>query len=370
MKYYTKKNIDKTGAHYRMIFGKRSDGKTYAVIHDALKKYWETGEQLAVIRRWDDDFSGENSAKTMYDSLMCNGDGDNVVARITNNAFTGVEYYAGKYYLTVTENDKICRSGHVIALAFSLTRAEHYKSGSYPKVKTVLFDEFLTDRMYLPDEFITFQNLLSTIIRKRDDVTIYMCGNTIAKYNPYFTEMGLTRAKDMKPGDLDVYSYGETQLRVAVEFSDSPSKNAPSDVYFAFNNPKLAMITGQGEVWQMKMYPHCPCKYTPAQVIFTYFIIFDNQLLQCEIILKGTDSFTYIHRKTTPLQRPTVDLIYCLDPDIRPNWKRKLTQPEKAIEIRVAWYFKAGKVFYQDNEIGELVRAYLTACKQDTLTAK
>src|SRR5699024_5250425 len=122
---------------------------------------------------------------------------------------------------------------------------EHDKSTAYPKVKTIFFDEFLTRQYYLPDEFVTFMNVVSTIVRQRDDVIIFMCGNTVNQYCPYFTEMGLTHVKEMNKGVIEVYKYGESRLKVAVEYADSISKSGkPSDVYFAFDNPNLQMITG------------------------------------------------------------------------------------------------------------------------------
>ena len=37
-----------------------------------------------------------------------------------------------------------------------------------------------------------FMNVLSTIIRDRENIKIFMLGNTVNKYCPYFDEMGLT----------------------------------------------------------------------------------------------------------------------------------------------------------------------------------
>ena len=183
----------------------------------------------------------------------------------------------------------------------------------------------MTRGRYLVNEFILFQNLLSTIIRQRNDVTIFMCANTVNKYAcPYFTEMGLHRVKEMKQGEIDVYTYGDSGLLVAVEFSDSPSKSKPSDVYFAFNNPRLQMITGKGNVWEMDIYPHCPTKYAPRDVLFTFFILFDSEILQGEIVLKDELYFLFIHRKTTPLKDEANDLIYSQEYNARPNYRRNI----------------------------------------------
>ena len=189
-----------------------------------------------------------------------------------------------------------------------------------------------------------------------------MIGNTVNQYCPYFKEMGLTNVRKMQPGNIEIYNYGESGLRVAVEYTESPEDGKPSDVYFAFNNPKLTMITGGA--WEIDIYPHCPCKYKPKEIIFTYFIAFVDDLLQCEIIQHEDLLFTFIHRKTTPLKDDTNDLIYSPDFNPRPNYRRKITAPTRELERKILWFFKNDKVFYQDNQIGEVVRNYLLWCNE------
>ena len=63
-----------------------------------------------------------------------------------------------------------------------------------------------------------FANVLSTIIRHRNDVKIFMLANTVNKYCPYFKEMGLKHITEMKQGSIDIYTYGSSDLRVAVEY--------------------------------------------------------------------------------------------------------------------------------------------------------
>lgn len=367
IKYYSSKNIREKNALYNIIFGERSNGKTFDILKIAFEDFINSGEenQLGIIRRWDEDFTGANSARTCYDSLICDGHGKNQIKIISNGKYDGVEYSAGKYYLTTYDNEKqkSIRTDKIIALGFSLTGAEHehYKSGAFPKIKTILFDEFMTRKFYLQDEFVTFQNLISTIVRQRANVKIYMCGNTVNRYCPYFREMGLYRAKNMSKGDIDVYTYGDSGLTVAVEYSDSPSKSKASDIYFAFNNPRLEMI--KSGAWEIDIYPHCPCKYRPCEILFTYFIIFDGDILQCEIIQHDAYLFTFIHAKTTELKNVEGDLIYTTDYNVRGNYKRNILKPTSKLEKRVTDFFLRDKVFYQDNEIGEIVRNYINWCK-------
>lgn len=360
--YYSLKRILEYGAKYNVIFGERSNGKTYAVQLYALEKYVKNGEQLALVRRYEEDFTGKRGV-SMFNNIVTNGE----VTRLTGGEYNNITYYASKWYLSYTdpETGKTTKDETPFCTGFAISGQEHDKSTGYPKITTIMFDEFLTRSFYLPDEFVLFCNTLSTIIRLRTDVTIFMLGNTVNKYCPYFAEMGLTHAKSMEPGTIDLYRYGDTELTVAVEHTKPNSQGKPSDYYFAFNNPKLNMIT-KGE-WELEVYPHCPIKYRPMDIKYTYFIQFDKELLQCEIVKRDNNEFTFIHRKTTPLKGEEKDLIYSTVHDSRPNWRRRITKPYFPVEKIIARHFITDKVFYQDNEVGEIVRNYLIWCKSSEI---
>jgi len=348
--------IKKKKAKYNVIFGERSSGKTYGVELEILKNWIEKRQQGAIIRRMDEDFRGQRGQQ-MYDALVAN----NEIEKLTKGEWTGVTYRSKRWYLSrLDEKGKPEMQETPFCFAFSLSAYVHDKSTSYPGVTTVCFDEFICNTGYLSDEFILFQNTLSTIIRQRSNVTIYMLGNTVNKYGcPYFKEMGLTNVQKMKQGTIEVYTYGQTELTVAVEFTGN-KKSKDSDVYFAFGNEKLSMIT-RGS-WEINVYPHKPCKFCPKDIIFTYFIKYEEYILQCEIVRTGNNFFTFVHIKTTELKDPDRDLIYSLEYDPRPNWGRRLTAPVNELQKKVAWFWKADKVFYSDNEIGELVHNYLIEC--------
>lgn len=354
-KFYSLKNILSKNAKYNVIMGERSNGKTYSVLSYGVKRFIENGEQTAIVRRWQDDFTGKRGA-TMYDALVSN----NEISRATNGEWTGIYYYGSRWFLCKYEDDKRITHEKPLAYGFSISSMEHDKSTSYPDITTILFDEFLTRTTYLPDEFVLFMNVISTIVRHRTNVTIFMLGNTVNKYCPYFKEMGLTHIKDMKPGDLDLYKYGDSELTVAVEYTTPNKQGKKSDLYFAFDNPKLSMITGGA--WEIDIYPHCPVKYTPNEILFIYFIEFFGDLLQCEIIQHENSCFTFIHRKTTKIKNPESEIIYSPNISHLPNYKRKITKPRNNLEKKIAEHFVKEKVFYADNEVGEIVRNYLLWC--------
>lgn len=356
-KYYNYKKINNKNAVYNLIIGERSNGKTYGALKQAIEKWYENKEQFVYVRRWREDVIGRR-AKSIFTPFISDG----TIEDITNNEYSGVAYVMGSFYMcTYDENGKpIYSDNDVIGYPYALSENEHNKSTSYPKVKTIIFDEFITNHLYLQDEFVLFMNTVSTIVRKRTDIKIYMLGNTVNKFCPYFKEMGLTNVDKMKQGSIDVYSYGDNGLTVAVEYCDTDNKNKQNNFYFGFDNPKLEMI--KGGAWEINAYPHIPIKYKPKDVVYTYFIIFSDKVYQCEIVNVDKNIFTYIHEKTTELKDTDNDLIYDMDYNSKMNYNTSIKKPMNKLQERIYWFYRFDRVYYQDNTVGDAIHNYLKLC--------
>lgn len=363
MRYYSTEKIDRENAIYNVIYGERSNGKTYSVLQKIVKNFAKGNGTGAYIRRWNEDFA-HGTATSLFNGLVQN----NEIAKATKGRWTGVRYWSNAWYFTREDAEgKVETMKDPFCYKFALTGMEHTKSSSYPSVTTICFDEFISRKGYLPDEFVLFMNVLSTIIRDRDNVTIYMLGNSVNKFCPYFKDMGLNHVKFQKKDTIDMYRYGDTKLTVAVEYSDKPEKSKPSDKYFAFDNPELKMITS-GE-WEISVYPHLPLGYhlRPKDIKFIYFIQFEENTLQCEVVMNKNENFTYIHKKTTPLKKPEKDLIYNDECSILFNRSRNISRAATVIQNKILWYYSNEKVFYQDNDTGEIVRNYIMWCRKNVL---
>ena len=358
--WYSYDKIDSYKCQYNMIIGERSNGKTYGALYKIISNYVKSGRKGAYIRRYKEDYRGKRG-----DALFESIEKDGVISKLTDGKYDGVKYQSGRWYFS--KFDKATQKKMAVddpfCYGFALSDMEHDKSTSYPDVTTVVFDEFLTRSFYLVNEFILFCNTLSTIIRHRNDVKIYMLANTVNKYAPYFAEMGLKHVSAMEKGDIDVYSYGTSNLKVAVEYCASPKKEGrKSDVYFAFDNPNLEMITGG--TWEIDLYPHCPTDYSRRNIEFVFFIKFEESVLQGELIIKDNYNFVYIHRKSTPIRDEDDDLIFTMEYDPRPNIVRGLDKSDMKCVKMIRQYFRNDKVFYQDNEVGEEVRNFLQESKR------
>lgn len=362
--YYSLDKIKTLKCQYNLIFGKRSNGKTYSVLSEAVKKYAESGEQSAYLRRYREDFIGKRGQ-----NLFAAVANDGLISKYTNGKWTTVKYNASQWFFAKPDEknpDRLISASEPFCFGFSLSSMEHDKSVSYPKITTIIFDEFISRVGYLNNEFVTFMNCLSTIIRQRDNVTIYMLGNTVNKYCPYFKEMGLGHIEDMEPGKIDVYTYGESDLKVAVERTINHNIGGrKSEKYFAFDNPSLAMITGGS--WELDLYPHCPREYEDKDITFKFFLVFNDQILQAEIVELDDCTFIFFHRKSGEIRHPDIDLVFSDDYDPRPNHVRNLRRSTLDVCKQIGVYFKDSKVFYQDNDVGEIVRNYLQFCKNDII---
>lgn len=363
-KYWDIRPIKKIPAQYRIIIGERSNGKTYGVLYDSIKNYIEHGHQFAYVRRWPEDIK-TRKMQQVFEPLCVNGE----ITRLSNGKWNGVRFRYGKFYLIATDGEgQLVEDERPFAFTFAISAMEHDKSIEYPGIKRIIFEEFISRLSYIPDEFSLFMNLLSTLIRGRDDMEIWMLGNTVSKECPYFREMGLKHIYQQTPGTIDTYEYkaedGDGTIHtmlIAVEYTKNLSSKK-SDRYFIFDNPKVKMITGGA--WELAIYPHLFENYMKNQIIFTFFINYrEDTLLQCEVIEGKRGFFIYVHQKTTKLKELEEDLIYSPNPSSNPNHRTDITRPQYKIENKILELIRLERICFQDNEIGEVFNDYLKWCR-------
>lgn len=357
-RYYDVSHLlkDYPNAHYYVVFGERSNGKTYSAIDYALRQYFKYGEQFAYVRRFGEDIRPKNIG-----TLMAGHVENGRITELSGGRFSLVNYTSNKFFACNFDEEtrKIEMDINPMGFTFDLNSMEHHKGTSYPKITTIIFDEFLSRQGYLPNEFVLFMNTLSTIIRDRSNVRIFMLGNTVNKFCPYFAEMGLKHIKEQKPGTVEIYNYAQTGLSVAVEYCDPMSNRGgkSSDIYFAFDNPQLQMITTGA--WEIAIYPHLNVRYKPKDIIFQFFISFDDAILHCEMISTEYSYFMFVHPKTTPIKDEDNDIIYTNRPNERWNYRVGIENQRDKLSLEIRKLIRENKVFYSDNETGEILRNYL-----------
>ena len=374
-KYYTLDEINKLDADWNIVVSGRSDGKTYAVLSEILKNYVNSGyvKQGAYLRRRAVDFSSLNNDQ-LFAGIVQNG----LVNELTGGKWNDVHYNSRRWYLSrINEEGERENDENPFCFAFALSEMEHNKSISLPSITIIAYDEFLTRSLELKNEWAILLNVLSTIIRDRDDVKIYMLANTVSYYSTYWDNFGIN-IQDIPINTIRLYKMGKNEeLSFAVEYYNSANRKKDSEKYFCFDDPHVSMITKA--LWETDLYPHLPKVWNEKKemdefieledndVDFSFFVKYKNDLVQCDWIDKGDWNFIFVHKKTTPIKYIDDDIVFSLEATPRANWIPNLMKSKSLISKAVYDMIIEGKVFFQDNVCGETFSKYLESCVSTSL---
>ena len=216
MKYYSDENIKAQEARYNIIFGGRSNGKSTAIcksliddhMNHKIKKF---GRVLRFITDARDDLM---NAWFQSDYLM----------EYTRDTYGNEVWYDGQqWYFIKAGEDPYARKTlkDYFGRVFILNTEYKYKSAQFPDINRLIMEEFvlLNSADYLPVEFELFMSLISTINRDRDDLNVWLIGNTLNKANPYFEGLGINIDKlHIYPGQIRTLRnhYG---VKYAIEYA-------------------------------------------------------------------------------------------------------------------------------------------------------
>ena len=137
-----------------------------------------------------------------------------------------------------------------------------YKGNGYDAVKTIFFDEFIEDvdtTTIIPlsrSEFLKgYSQQLSTIVRRRKDVKIVACANSINPKSPLFDYYNID-ARKLEQGKVYIFNRkiddGDT-LKICVLYTEPPQK-AHVSKHLAVYESQTNDMTING-AWQEEVYP-------------------------------------------------------------------------------------------------------------------
>lgn len=315
-------DINATGCDFRMIVGERSNGKTYpTIVFDGLMKFIDSGytHSFAYVRRWDEDI--KTNAPELFNGCSQNG----WIKWYTKGKYNNVHYYRGKWYLIRTDEhgDTVEKCKQPFAYAFALSRSDHYKGADYPNIYTIIFDEFIADGAgYAPREWNKWQSILSTIIRRRNDIVVYMIANTVSPNCGYFDAYGI-HIDSIPQGTITKYEYkagGTLALEYCASTEGASNKAQPSDKYFLIdgNMGECSNMITRGQ-WEIQKSPHLPryLSHKGKTMMCFWIVTSRDKIIQGNIIETDGMACVFFHNKTTPLQWRQDDYIYLptWDPD-------------------------------------------------------
>lgn len=170
--YYDIHKILTYNALLNILVGERGVGKTFSTSEFVTNEFIKKKHEFVYVRRYKTEIS--KSTKKFFDALI-------VEDKFPNNK---LEVKGNTFFI----DDNLC--GYSIAL----TAAQAQKSVNFSRVKYIIFDEFILENSsshYLKNEVEVFLGLIETIARTRD-VKVFMLGNAVTPYNPYFLFFNIT----------------------------------------------------------------------------------------------------------------------------------------------------------------------------------
>lgn len=159
------------------VLGERGVGKSFGAKQHVVSRYLKTGEQFIYVRRY----------KTELDTALNNFFGD-----LQENGYFEDNFLQVKKSKMLT---KFMCDGKVCGYAVPLSTSNILKSTAFPKVKTIIFDEFMLPvggtYRYLKNEVTLMLDVIETVFRLRDGKVLFLGNNTGIYGNPYFAYFNL-----------------------------------------------------------------------------------------------------------------------------------------------------------------------------------
>lgn len=268
--HYNLDNIDKENALINLIWGERSNGKSYQVKHKkAINPFLESmikdgmnRDRFILMRRLREEITTEKIERYFADVD---------IASLTNNEYNIITYYRKEVYLGNynIETGKVKR-GEKIGYVVALSTEQHYAGASYLDVKNIIFEEFMSRSVYLANEPDKLMNFWNTVDRKRGIVRMWLVGNSISRVCPYLTDWGLQNiVSKQQQGTiitklLDTGTFtddGEPiKIKLAIEYCKSSGKSS-----FAIGKHKDMLNKGS---WQTDPQPHLPKSLKEYKLLF------------------------------------------------------------------------------------------------------
>lgn len=341
--HYNIDNIDKLDANFNLIYGEKSNGKSYQVKHKkAVEHYLKTGKRFILLRRWREDISN-----LWIERYFADVD----VAKLTNNKYNCITQYRKELFFSVYDVEtKKTKRFEKIGYVVSLSTEQHLSSASFIDVDVIIFEEFMERGSYIPHEPDRLMVFYSTVDRKRGITKLYMVGNSISRVCPYIKDWGLDEIfRKQKQGEISVKEIQneENKVKIAIEFCQSSGGKT-----MTIGNASKMIDSG---AWQSFPQPHLPKSKNEYKVLFRCGFQYKGFKFLGEFLVDKEDSKNicwFIYPKYSEFDKKTI--IFSDEIHISKYWQRDIYNITiNNDRLRNLFHsFRESQIFYSDDLCG------------------
>ena len=338
--HYDISNILKTNANFYLIWGEKSNGKSYQVKHLAIENYLKTGNRFILMRRWREDIS------TLWIEQYFN---DVDVKKLTKGKYNIIVVYKKTlYFANVNEDGKAVR-GEKIGYVMALSTEQHMSGASFLDVDMIIFEEFMERGVYISQESTKMMITYNTVDRKSGRTKLFMVGNTISRVNPYLVDWNLLPiVRKQKQGDIDVVTFhNETNdVKLAIEYC-----KASGGKQMSIGSASSMIEKGS---WQSEPQPHLPKSKKCYKTLFRFVFQFKDFRFLCEYLQDKEEKEKrcwFVYPKYTEIYPNTFVISDKIN--ISPYWQRDIYNVNINEKIkRLFQSFRENMIFYSDDLTG------------------
>lgn len=346
----------KNNCKYYVSVSERSTGKTTNWILLGLVMNKLYGTQIQYVRQSEAMILPKNIGQMMS---VINSFG--YVEKLTDGKYNMLRYKNRHWrYARTGEDGEVLEESDSVMFCMDLDHNETLKSSyNSPRGDLIIFDEFIAQR-YRLNEFVTFCDLVKTIIRDRLSPIIVMLANTTDRYNTYFQELDIQQEiLGCKIGESFRKNIGgSTPLYCELVGNKNEARAHLNSLFFKFKNPRLASITG-GD-WAIDSYPHIQ-KEDCIVLLKNRVISYNNALVGLEVCHNDRlGNFVKAHRIN---KLHDESIVYQLD-EIT-HWKQRRRFGHTKLDGYVWTLYQRGKWYYSTNEVGNIVDSFIRQARQN-----
>lgn len=340
--HYNLDKIDNLNANYNLIYGEKSNGKSYQVKHKkGIEKYLKTGRRFILMRRWESDLTS-----AWIESYFSDVD----IQKLTNNKYNCVTKFRNELYLTTMTEDYKKKRGEKIGYAIPISLEQRYSGASFLDVDDIIVEEFMSRGIYIVNEPSKLMTFYSTVDRKRGTTKLWLVGNTVSRVCPYLKEWGLYDImKNQKQGDINttIIHNEENDVKIAVEYCRSSGGKT-----MAIGQAKNMIDKGE---WQTDIQPKLPKSYKAYDILFRFGFQYQSFKFICEYLVDKQEKkypcwFIYPYNKNFGDNF----IVFSDEIKISPYWQRDIynitIKNEKLKHLFQS--FREDKIFFSSDMCG------------------
>lgn len=353
--FWSIENILSTDAEWNMIFGQRSNGKSFGMKEYLFKKFLntvnnDTPSRFMLVRRYSDDITTFYINQYFQDLLITSKTNKKIpLLEWSKGRFNNIKIAQNKIFVSkVDENGKETDIQHC-GYYTCIRNMQRQKGGSYLDVNDILYEEFIAfGTPYLPNECEQFENIVSTVSRNFRKIKVWLVGNNDARDCIYFNYFDLSHVRKQKENTIEIYEHkinDEQTVKFAVEFCGNLTEK--SGMFFGHGSEVI-----ESGNWKSEKQPTMNYEYFEKSKQLYHVVFVRNGFKWDAWFCQDKENngfFWYVQEKTRPIFLK--DRVISDEISTNPLYTHNmnpLSEPEKfAFEL-----LKNDKVFFHDSLTG------------------